>query len=70
MLIAAPGKDFPPARIGEFYALLLAMVLGLFLMASATDLLMVYLSIELVSLVQLRAGRLQEGRPQAPPRPR
>jgi NADH-quinone oxidoreductase subunit N len=50
VLIAAPGKDFPPQRIGEFYALLMAMVLGLFLMASATDLLMVYLSIELVSL--------------------
>jgi NADH-quinone oxidoreductase subunit N len=50
VLIAAPGKDFPPARIGEFYALMMAMMLGLFLMASATDLLMVYLSIELVSL--------------------
>ncbi|MBI3097734.1 MAG: NADH-quinone oxidoreductase subunit N [Planctomycetes bacterium] len=35
---------------GEYYALLLASALGLLLMASATDLLMVYLSIEMVSL--------------------
>ena len=39
------------ARVGEFFALLLALLLGLFLMASATDLLMVYLAIEMVSLV-------------------
>jgi NADH-quinone oxidoreductase subunit N len=50
VLIAAPGKDFPPARVGQFYALLMAVVLGMFLMASATDLLMVYLAIELVSM--------------------
>lgn len=35
---------------GEYYALLLVSALGLLLMASATDLLMVYLSIEIVSL--------------------
>ncbi len=51
VVIAAQGKDFPPARIGEFYALLMAIVLGMFMMASATDLLMVYISIELVSMV-------------------
>jgi NADH-quinone oxidoreductase subunit N len=50
VIITAPGKDFPAARIGEFYALLVSIVLGLFMMASATDLLMMYLSIELVSL--------------------
>jgi NADH-quinone oxidoreductase subunit N len=51
VLIAAQGKDFAPARIGEFYALLLSITLGMFLMASATDLLMIYLAIELVSMV-------------------
>lgn len=50
VIIAAQGKDFPSGHIGEFYALLMAIVLGMFLMASATDLLMIYLSIELVSL--------------------
>src|SRR5512133_1064452 len=44
VLIASQGKDFPPQRIGQFYALLVAIVLGMFLMASATDLLMIYLS--------------------------
>jgi NADH-quinone oxidoreductase subunit N len=51
VIVAAQGKDFTPARIGEFYALLMAVVLGMFLMASATDLLMIYLAIELVSMV-------------------
>ena len=51
VLIVAQGEDFPSPRVGEFYALLLSVVMGLFLMASATNLLMVYLSIELVSMV-------------------
>ncbi len=49
--IAAPSKEIAPERMGEYFALLLAMCLGLNLMASSTDLLMVYLSLELVSLV-------------------
>jgi NADH-quinone oxidoreductase subunit N len=61
VLIAAQGKDFPPARIGEFYALLMAIVLGMFLMASATDLLMVYLSIELVSMVSYVLAGFRKG---------
>jgi NADH-quinone oxidoreductase subunit N len=61
VLIAAQGKDFPPARIGEFYALLMAVVLGMFLMASATDLLMVYLSIELVSMVSYVLAGFRKG---------
>ncbi len=36
--------------IGEYYALLLALTLGMFLMSSATNLLMMYLSIELTSM--------------------
>ncbi len=51
VFIVSQGEDFPSPRVGEFYALLLAIVLGLFLMASATNLLTIYLSIELVSMV-------------------
>jgi NADH-quinone oxidoreductase subunit N len=51
VLIVAQGEDFPSPRVGEFYGLLLCVVLGMFLMASATNLLMVYVSIELVSMV-------------------
>jgi len=61
VLIAAQGKDFPAARIGEFYALLVAVVLGMFMMASATDLLMVYLSIELVSMVSYVLAGFRKG---------
>src|SRR5512140_3240300 len=61
VLIAAQGKDFPPQRMGEFYALLVAIVLGLFLMASATDLLMVYLSIELVSMTSYVLAGFRKG---------
>jgi NADH-quinone oxidoreductase subunit N len=51
VLIVAQGDDFPSPRLGEFYGLLICVVLGMFLMASATNLLMVYLAIELVSMV-------------------
>jgi NADH-quinone oxidoreductase subunit N len=61
VIIAALGKDFPPARIGEFFALLMAVVLGMFMMASATDLLMVYLSIELVSMVSYVLAGYRKG---------
>ena len=61
VLIAAQGNDFPPVRIGEFYALLLAIVLGMFLMASATDLLTMYMSIELVSMVSYVLSGYRKG---------
>ncbi len=61
VLISAPGKDFPPQRLGEFYGLMMAMMVGLFLMASATDLLMVYLSIELVSLCSYVLAGFKKG---------
>jgi NADH-quinone oxidoreductase subunit N len=61
ILIAAQGKDFPPGKIGQFYALLLAIVLGMFLMASATDLLMVYLGLELVSMVSYVLAGYRKG---------
>jgi NADH-quinone oxidoreductase subunit N len=49
--IAAPSRAFPPSRLGIFYALLVTILLGMFLMASSTDLLTIYMSIELVSMV-------------------
>src|SRR6266568_4195023 len=61
VLVASQGKDFPPARIGEFYALLVAIVLGMFMMASATDLLMIYLSVELVSMVSYVLAGYRKG---------
>jgi NADH-quinone oxidoreductase subunit N len=51
VIIAAQGDEIARARSGEFQALMLAVVLGMFLMASATNLLAIYLAIELVSLV-------------------
>lgn len=37
-------------RIGEYYALIYGMILGMFFMISATDLVLIYLSLELLSL--------------------
>lgn len=37
-------------RIGEYYALIYGMILGMFFIISATDLILVYLSLELMSL--------------------
>lgn len=51
VLIAPRSGQISSARLGEFIALLFALLLGMFLMASATDLLMIYLAIETVSLV-------------------
>src|SRR6266403_1277437 len=51
VLIVPRSGQISPARMGEFIALLFALLLGMFLMASATDLLMIYLSVETVSLV-------------------
>jgi len=50
VIIASRSDEFPSARIGVFFALLLSVVLGMFLMASSLDLLMLYLAVELVSL--------------------
>jgi NADH-quinone oxidoreductase subunit N len=50
VVIVAQNDDFPSPRVGEFYALLTAVVLGMFVMASATNLLTIYLGIELVSM--------------------
>lgn len=42
----AKSKD----RLGEYYTLIMGMILGMFLISSATDLILIYLSIELLSL--------------------
>jgi len=51
VVIAPNSGQISPNRLGEFFALLFALVLGMYLMASASDLLTIYLSIETVSLV-------------------
>ncbi len=61
VVVASLGKDFPSQRLGEFYALLVAVVLGMFLMASASDLLLIYLSIELVSMVSYVLAGFRKG---------
>src|SRR3989440_9617938 len=51
VIIVPKSAQISVARMGEFIALLFALLLGMFLMASSTDLLMIYLSVETVSLV-------------------
>jgi NADH-quinone oxidoreductase subunit N len=51
VLLASPGsKELPQRHLGEFYALLLSVTLAMLLLASSVDLLMLYLSLEMVSL--------------------
>ncbi len=51
VLLAAPGsREMKRDHIGEFYALLLGVTLGMVLLASAVDMLMLFLSLEMVSL--------------------
>ena len=45
------SKELPERFFGEYYALLLAVAFGMFLMAGANDLLIAYLGIEMVSIV-------------------
>ncbi len=50
ILLSYLHAGFTGSRMGEYYSILIASVLGMFLMASATDLIMIYLAIELVSI--------------------
>ncbi len=51
ILLATPGsKEISKDHIGEFYTLLLGVTLGMVLLASAVDMLMLFLSLEMVSL--------------------
>ena len=61
VLIAARSTEFGRQQIGVFYPLLLSIVLGMFLMASAVDLLMMYLAVELVSLVSYALAGYRQG---------
>jgi NADH-quinone oxidoreductase subunit N len=61
VVIAIQGEEFPERRLGEFVALLVAIVLGLFVMASATDLLTIYMGIELVSMVSYVLAGYRKG---------
>ncbi|HIE28621.1 TPA: NADH-quinone oxidoreductase subunit N [Candidatus Poribacteria bacterium] len=50
ILFSVRLKEIADVHRGEYYALLLTVTLGMFLLASATNLLMIYLSLELVSI--------------------
>ena len=50
ILFSIRSVELDPATKGEYYALLVAVTLGMYLMASSTHLLMIYLSLEMVSL--------------------
>lgn len=61
ILISRESKELSNIRTGEYYMLLGIMVFGMFLMASAIDLIMVYLAIEIVSIVSfILAGYLKK----------
>jgi NADH-quinone oxidoreductase subunit N len=61
VVVAALGTEIASERMGEFHALLVAVVLGMFLMASASDLLMMYLAIELVSMTSYVLAGFRRG---------
>ncbi|TMA28331.1 MAG: NADH-quinone oxidoreductase subunit N [Deltaproteobacteria bacterium] len=65
VVIVPRSKEISSARLGEFFALLFALLLGMYLMASAADLLLIYLSIETVSLVSYVLTGFQRGRRRA-----
>ncbi|NOZ75973.1 MAG: NADH-quinone oxidoreductase subunit N [FCB group bacterium] len=50
VVVARLSRELSEVRMGEFYMLISIMLLGMFLMVSAIDIIMVYLSIEVVSL--------------------
>jgi NADH-quinone oxidoreductase subunit N len=51
VLLTAPGsKELSQRHMGEFYTLLLGVTLAMLLLASSVDMLMLYLSLEMVSL--------------------
>ncbi len=51
VLLATPGsKELSQRNLGEFYALLLGVTLAMLLLSSSVDMLMLYLSLEMVSI--------------------
>ena len=51
ILIAGPSLEIASERVGEYCALLLAIAVGMSLMASSADMLMMVIGVEMVSLV-------------------
>jgi NADH-quinone oxidoreductase subunit N len=51
ILLSAPrSREFSESHLGEFYVMLLGVTLAMLLLASSADLLMLYLSLEMVSI--------------------
>ncbi len=60
IFISQKTNELDGHRTGEYYSLMAIMVFGMFLMASAIDLIMLYLAIEIVSIVSfILAGYLK-----------
>ncbi len=60
IIISQKTNELDGHRTGEYYSLMAIMVFGMFLMASAIDLIMIYLAIEIVSIVSfILAGYLK-----------
>lgn len=60
IFISQKSSELDGHRTGEYYSLMAIMVFGMFLMASAIDLIMLYLAIEIVSIVSfILAGYLK-----------
>lgn len=60
ILISLRSDEFRSSRMGEYFTLLAAVAIGLFFMATSVDLIMIYLSIEVVSIVSfILAGYLK-----------
>lgn len=60
IFISQRTQELKEYRTGEYYSLIVIMVFGMFLMASAIDLIMVYLAIEIVSITSfILAGYLR-----------
>ena len=60
ILISLDTSDLKNRSLGEYFTLITAMILGLILMTSSVDLIMIYLSIELVSIISfILAGYLR-----------
>jgi NADH-quinone oxidoreductase subunit N len=64
VLLAAPGsRELANTHLGEFFALLLGVTLAMLLLASSVDLLMLFLSLEMVSLTSyVMVGYLRNDR--------
>ena len=61
ILMSFNSKELKDYRVGEYFSILAIMAFGLFLMASAIDILMVYIAIEIVSIMSFfLAGYLKK----------